>query len=122
LRADPPIISPLYAKCEQFGREYAAGEGDREDLQSAVINLASFDISTDVRRVLTQAYPLLLNDAREFQGCIFWESELQLSFNQTIIPQSFYRQKHPFIQFRMPQPGARIGATTSLLDRSQSVE
>ena len=60
-------------------------------LESAVINLASFDIAEDNRRVLTQAYPLLLNDERpeQFTGCIFWESDVVLSFTETIIPEAF---------------------------------
>lgn len=119
LRLNPPVISDLYDVCKQFGQEYAdASEAERENLQSAVINLASFDIAEDDKRVMTQAYPILLNNARDFLGCIFWESELELSFNQTIIPESYYRQKYPFIQFRMPQPGPQIDSTTTITNRS----
>lgn len=53
LRYNNGIISPLYAKCKEFGEEYALEVGDRSELESAVINLGSFDISTDKKRVLT---------------------------------------------------------------------
>ena len=29
LRRSPPVISPLYAKCKEFGEEYALALGDR---------------------------------------------------------------------------------------------
>ena len=37
------------------------------------------------------------------EGVIFWEYQLESTFDNAMIPSSFFLTKTPFIQFRRPQ-------------------
>ena len=92
LARNPPTISPLYDRCKKSGLDWAAAGGTGR--LSTVINLAAFDVSRYEARVLAQAYALMLDcpgcpksvNGKKFVGCIFWESALDLYFQETIVP------------------------------------
>ena len=87
----PDQISELYRVCKEE--------------EEAVVNYAMFDIAEQKERRVSVAFPIKskVNDEMVFKGAVIWESQLNQTFKQTIIPDSFTKKDYPFIQFRMPQ-------------------
>lgn len=72
-----------------------------KEKNKTVIDFSAFDIASLKKRVVTVAYPISIDGIIE--GVIFWEYDLISTFNNVMIPESFYASKAPFIQFRKPQ-------------------
>lgn len=60
-----------------------------------LVNFADFDISTNKNRVISEAYPITINN--KFIGTMFIESDLKNTMSETIIPKSSKYYKIPFI-------------------------
>ena len=83
---DDEYISPLYEVVKEKNK--------------TIIDFASFDIATAKQRVVTVAHPLWIEDRLE--GVVFWEYDLLSTFDNVMIPYSFFASKSPFLQFRLP--------------------
>lgn len=53
-----------------------------------MINYSNFDISTNKRRQITVAFPLMVND--QYRGGVIWETQQLTTFKEIIIPKSLY--------------------------------
>ena len=63
--------------------------------KEVVINYSNFDIGINNFRVITIAQPIIKN--KTFYGGIIWEQNLEETFREQIIPQSFKDKRYPFI-------------------------
>jgi hypothetical protein len=63
--------------------------------KEVVINYSNFDIGINDHRVITIAQPIINNN--KFYGGIIWEQNIEETFKEEIIPQSFKDKRYPFI-------------------------
>lgn len=65
-------------------------------LQKAVVNYNALDAATGLERRAIVAHPIF-DYNEDFKGAVLWESPLNLTFSNAVIPTSFLKSDLPFI-------------------------
>mmetsp|Transcript_12167 Transcript_12167/g.18803 ORF Transcript_12167/g.18803 Transcript_12167/m.18803 type:complete len:212 (+) Transcript_12167:405-1040(+) len=84
----PLVIDDIYHRCKLK--------------KETLFDYGAFDIAQSRYRRATIAHPLLFPDGR-FRGAIIWEYDLGRAFTKVLLPESYFKKKIPFVQYRLPE-------------------